>query len=75
MHLSRVSRGAETDNARYARRRSRNPITLDLRISGMWTEVLNHGENAFDLERYLQVAGATRPEAFDWSEPETAARR
>jgi rubrerythrin len=31
--------------------------------------VLRNEAGGFDLERYLQVAGATRPEAFDWSEP------
>jgi hypothetical protein len=29
----------------------------------------NHGKCGFDLERYLRLAGATRPEAFEWSEP------
>jgi rubrerythrin len=28
---------------------------------------MNSDQEGFDLERYLKVAGATRPEAFDWS--------
>ncbi len=31
--------------------------------------VFEQEAESFDLARYLRVAGATRPEAFDWSEP------
>ncbi len=27
------------------------------------------GQEGFDLERYLTLSGATRPQAFDWSDP------
>src|ERR1700674_1989095 len=27
------------------------------------------GPQQFDLEKYLRVSGATRPDAFDWSDP------
>lgn len=27
------------------------------------------GQEGFDLERYLALSGATRPQAFDWSDP------
>lgn len=43
-------------------------LTASARISDV-NEVINRHNEGFDLECYLQVAGATRPEAFDWSEP------
>ncbi|HXN86530.1 MAG TPA: hypothetical protein VN867_10680 [Candidatus Binataceae bacterium] len=35
----------------------------------MLTNDFNAQCDHFDLEKYLRISGATRPEAFDWSEP------
>jgi hypothetical protein len=35
----------------------------------METPTLEQSTQRFDLDRYLRISGATRPEAFDWSDP------
>src|ERR1700733_15065956 len=30
---------------------------------------MNESNENFDLEKYLRISGATRPESFDWSDP------
>lgn len=30
---------------------------------------MHPNETAFDLDRYLRVSGATKPESFDWTAP------
>ena len=54
-------------SAPLAKSRARNPIRRRARISGM-----DPNETAFDLDRYLRVCGATKPECFDWNDAATA---
>jgi rubrerythrin len=63
-----VSRWLARCNARQTQARAGNPLLTTIRISHV-DEVLHRQKPGFGLERYLHVAGATRPEAFDWQDP------